>query len=153
MQDTPTTLETMSPRARWGLCLFCVALGLYPILLATGVVEPDPGQLHAPRWVVAVAGSIFVVLGLYLPFSGSKFSNNLFGALICLSFAAIGGWVALYAEPGSITGGIPFAPKGLNHLLGRGMFGFGALISLAMAVYALRLAARALREDTESSPT
>ena len=102
MHDTPATLETMSPRARWGLALFCVALGTYPILLATGIVEPDPGQLHAPPWVVGIAGGVFVLLGFYLPFSGSKVSNNLFGALICLSFAAMGAWVAFDSPPGSL---------------------------------------------------
>ena len=149
MHDTPATLDTMSPRARWGLALFCVALGTYPILLATGVVEPDPGQLHAPPWVVGIAGGVFVLLGFYLPFSGSKVSNNLFGALICLSFAAMGAWAAFDSPPGSIEGGIPFATAAFNQALGRGLFGFGALISLAMGIYALRLAARAYRENQD----
>ncbi len=66
MHDTTATFETMSLRARWGLALFCIALGAYPLLLAAGVVEPEPGQLHAPRWAVGLAGGVFVILGLIL---------------------------------------------------------------------------------------
>ncbi len=68
MHDTTATFETMSPRARWGLALFCIALGAYPLLLAAGVVEPDPGQLREPRWALGMAGVLFVFLGLCLPF-------------------------------------------------------------------------------------
>lgn len=75
MHDTTATFDTMSPRARWGLALFCLALGAYPVLLAAGVVEPEPGQLHAPRWAIGMAGGLFLVLGLYLPFSDSKASG------------------------------------------------------------------------------
>ena len=143
MYDTTATFETMSPRARWGLALFCIAVGTYPILLAAGIVEPEPGQLHAPRWVVGTAGGLFVILGLYLPFPHTKARSHALGAVICLGFSAMGGWVALFAEPGSISGGIPFLPQSINHDIGRVVFGSGALLALAMGVHALRCAYRA----------
>ncbi len=69
MHDTTATFETMSARARWGLALFCIALGAYPLLLAAGMVEPEPGQLHGPRWAIGLAGILFVIIGLCLPVS------------------------------------------------------------------------------------
>lgn len=66
MHDTTATFETMSTRARRGLALACIALGAYPVLLAAGVVDPEPGQLDGPRWAIGLAGGVFVGLGLYL---------------------------------------------------------------------------------------
>ena len=72
MHDTRATFESMSPRARWGLALSCIALGAYPVLLAAGVVEPEPGQLSAPRWAIGIAGGLFIVLGVFLPLGRSR---------------------------------------------------------------------------------
>ena len=66
------TFETMSLLARWGLALFSIAVGVYALLLTMGLVEPERGQLVAPRWVVGITGAVFVVLGIYLPLRQSK---------------------------------------------------------------------------------
>ena len=145
MRTATTRIEDMSPRARWGLALFCIALGTYPILLAMGVIEPEPGQLKAPEWIVGMAGFVFVVLGVFVSLRQTDTLSHVFGAVVCLGFAAIGCWVALNAEPGSIAGGLPFVGAEVNHRIGRIVFGLGALMCLSMALWAVRMALRASR--------
>ena len=142
MQTATARIEDMSPRARWGLALCCIALGTYPILVAVGVIEPEPGQLKAPLWVVGLAGFLFVVLGVFVSMRQTDTLSHVFGAVVCLSFSAIGTWAALYAEPGSIKGGLPLVPAHINHQIGRVMFGLGALMCLGMALWAMRMALR-----------
>lgn len=46
-------------------------VGVFVVLLAMGVVEAQPGSLHAPPWVVGLAGGIFLLAGLSLLVHGA----------------------------------------------------------------------------------
>ncbi|MDZ7717601.1 MAG: hypothetical protein U5K72_02125 [Balneolaceae bacterium] len=62
--------------------------------------------------------------------------RSVFGGLICLSLSIIGFWVAVNGE--DIQGGIPFIAEATNQVIGRVMFGFGAVITGWLAVLAFR---------------
>lgn len=62
--------------------------------------------------------------------------RSLLGGVICLSLSIIGFWVAFYGE--DIQGGIPFIAEVTNQMIGRTVFGFGALITGLLAVVAFR---------------
>src|SRR4051812_45976445 len=53
---------TLSPRQAILFGLLFIAMGMFPILIAMGVVHPDGGG-HTPMWVVFVAGMVFVLGG------------------------------------------------------------------------------------------
>jgi len=59
-------------------------------------------------------------------------------AVLVAGFVAIGGWIAFYGTPGTISGGLSFLPRETNALLGRLVFGIGALISIAILFVVLR---------------
>lgn len=46
-------------------------MGLFIVLMAADVIEAEPGSLHAPRWVVGLAGGIFLLAGLSLLVHGA----------------------------------------------------------------------------------
>lgn len=115
-------------------CL-CVGVGLLPIALATGLIEPQPGTVHAPMWVIGVCGGVFVLAGLVILSGPGKKMNHVFAGLILLSFAAIAGWVALFGLADGFSGGIPFLPQALNVTIARWVFGAGSIICIWIFIY------------------
>jgi hypothetical protein len=53
-------------------------------------------------------------------------------------FGVIGGWVALNGESNQFGGGFPFVSPAANDAFARWLFGAGAIICFAVAVYALK---------------
>ena len=62
------------------------------------------------------------------------FFSSLMGGIICTVLSALGFYVAFWGD--AISGGVPLLPEGLNTLIGRLMFGTGAVITALLAMYA-----------------
>ncbi len=121
---------------------FCIALGAYPLLIAFGVVSVQDSLVHAPMWVIGLCGVVFVCAGCAMLFATQARLHNLFGGLICLAFAAVGFWVAVFSPHEGFSGGIPFLSYDNNVTLARWLFGFGSVLTLAMFGHAMRLVFR-----------
>lgn len=116
----------------------CVAMGLFPILMATDVIRFGQSEANAPVWVIVVSGLVFVLAGLMI-LAGQKSRITAFCAiLLCACFGIVGAWVALAAPGDGFSGGVPFAPKAFNIALARWVFGIGSLISFAITIFAFR---------------
>lgn len=115
-------------------------LGLYPIAIAAGVLEVDPDSLNAPPWILALCGLVFVIAGCMVLLGQHGRINDILAALILLSFALVGAWVSLFSPAEGFSGGLPLLSRETNRLLGRVIFGLGALLSFSLFVYALRRA-------------
>lgn len=123
------------------------AVGLYFMLVGFGVL-PLPGgprNLHAPLWLVFVAGLIFFLGGLALllqalgganadgelpsdaPF-WIRLAQYLIGVTIFASFALIASWIAFGGEARSFSGGLSLLDRATNVAFARLMFGLGAAI-------------------------
>lgn len=120
----------------WGW--LCVGLGLYPISIALGLITVDESRVHAPMWVMALSGIVFVICGCMILLGRDSRLNNLFAALMTLSFAAIGVWVSLFSPPEGFSGGIPLLSNETNVMIARWVFGCGAIVSFALCGYAVR---------------
>lgn len=130
-------------RLAWGL--ICVAIGCYPIAIALGLVPVDPAEQMSPSWVVAGAGIAFVIAGLMILLANHTRANDLLAGVLCLLFAIMGAWVALFSSSEGFSGGWFFLSYEQNVALGRWVFGTGSLVSLAIAAYAFRRAAQSSR--------
>jgi hypothetical protein len=153
----------LSPRGAVVLGLLVIACGVAPIL---GALDLIPYRLTpgTPAWVGAAAGAIFIFGGAalingYALGGGKNFetqagpfvytAQQILGFCICALFAVVGGWIAF--GPGerhfTQTVTLPFWQStregGAN--LGRALFGFGALLSGAIALVALLRALRGRR--------
>lgn len=62
--------------------------------------------------------------------------RSFLGGLICLSLSIIGCWIAFYG--GDIQGGIPFIAEATNQVIGRIVFGIGAVITGLISIVAFR---------------
>jgi hypothetical protein len=149
-----------SPRTTFVCGLLAVGMGLLLVLIGFGVIKPGGKGMHAPLWIATCAGLVFMLAGISiavgaihgvsstgeLPKDAGWWSRLFYyalGLLICAGLAAIGSWVAFGPGPRVFSGtGMTFMSKGANELIGRIVFGFGAvvtwLILLAFAVTGAR---------------
>jgi len=113
-----------------------ILAGIFPIAAATGLIQVDPDSMHAPRWVIASAGGLFLLAGAAILSRRHPFLPSLILPLLLTLFAAVFGWVGLGPGEREFDGGLPFVSGDFNTRLGRGLFGsFGILIGL-VALYA-----------------
>lgn len=133
--------RSLSRRARLVLGLGCIALGCYPIALGLGFLPADGGAAKAPLWIVAGAGLVFVIAGLMILLADHARANDLLAGVLLLLFGIIGAWASLFSSSEGFSGGLPFLSRDLNTLIGRWIFGLGALICFAMCGYAFWRAA------------
>ncbi|MEM1055634.1 MAG: hypothetical protein AAGI52_08905 [Bacteroidota bacterium] len=127
------------------LGVLTLGMGLFVTAIGLGIVPVDPANVHAPMWVLAVCGLVFVIGGVAVLAHGRPGIQSAAGLTIVLAFGLVGGWVALFGDAAQMSGGIPFLPRALNVALGRGLFGIGAVLCFAFFAWGT---ARALRGET-----
>ncbi len=115
----------------------CIAFGLFFLAGAFGIVPLEPAG-DTPIWVVGMCGVVFAVAGVMILLGPQSPMTSLGAAILCAAFGAIGSWVALFAAPESISGGLPFVSAETNGKIGKVFFGLGALMSFAIAGVAWR---------------
>lgn len=138
-------VRSLSKRSRitWGLV--CIGVGCYPIAIALGLISPGAGEEMAPVWVIAGAGIALIIAGLMILLAHYSRANDFLAGVLCLVFGAMGTWVSLFSSEDGFSGGLPFLPHDQNIMLGRWVFGLGAVICFAISVYAFRRAAQSSR--------
>ena len=138
-------VRSLSPHSRLAWGLGCIALGCYPISMALGWLPVDEADVMAPLWVVAMAGLAFVIAGAMILLANHSWANDLLAGVLCLLFGITGTWVSLFSSSEGFSGGSPLLSDESNVMLGRWLFGIGALICFAISAYAFRRAAQSSR--------
>lgn len=121
----------------WGW-LF-IGSGLAVIAIATDLLPTDDANFGAPRWLIGIAGSIFVIAGLMILLGEKSNINNFLAGCLLTGMGLVGGWVGIFGSDQGFSGGIPFVPETVNISIARGIFGIGSLFCLLMAAYAFKL--------------
>jgi hypothetical protein len=99
-------------------------------------IPHDPAGVHAPRWVLVTCGMIFICGGLaVLSSTWGRHSRPqaFFGIAILLGLTAVANWVAFGPGERRFTstttiGSSTSAPRPVDDLTGRLVFGTGALV-------------------------
>jgi hypothetical protein len=142
--DKPQSLD--KGLIAWGL--LTTGLGLYPLLIGTGMVDVEPKSVHGPLWIATCAGFIFALAGISLVIRGMtgvadsdgelpktapwwlRFGYYLAGLAAVAALAAIGSWVAFGGGPRAFNMTVPFfATRDTGETIGRTVFGAGALMT------------------------
>lgn len=134
-------IRSLSKRARLVYGIGCLVLGCYPIAVALGYIPVGQPELLTPRWVIAGAGLVFVIAGFMILLADHSSANDLLAGVLLLLFGIMGTWVSVFSSDEGFSGGLPFLPRESNILVGRWVFGIGALTCFALCVYAFRRAA------------
>ncbi|NOY98746.1 MAG: hypothetical protein GXP40_06020 [Chloroflexi bacterium] len=164
MSESGTPKGTLSSMLFGGIFFL---MGSFVVLVAADIIHTDPGSIHAPRWVLAAAGGLFMFAGMTIALQGA-FSPGaqqtalyqwlqyflVLGILVSFSFVFI--WIGLgpgereFSSSSSI-GPITVSGSG-DDLMGRCMFGgFGLLMGAGTLWYAISRLLRILggRPDKE----
>jgi len=131
-------MRTLSARARLVYGLGCIAVGFYPIALSFGLFEAWEPVLHAPRWVIAGVGCVFVIAGFMILLAHHSKANDFLACVLFILFGLLGIWVSLFSSSEGFSGRIPFFSREANVIIARCLFGIGALISFSMSIWAFR---------------
>lgn len=141
-----TPMNQVSPKQGIFSGLLLAGAGVVIILRAANVIQA--GAIHAPNWVVGVAGMVFLLPGLFMMYQGvraavaphgaaavrdpNEFSiaGWLLGGSIVTGLGLIGAWVAFGPGARTFEGGVTGSA-----IEGRIAFGIGAVITLAVAAF------------------
>jgi hypothetical protein len=161
--------QPATPRQMYFYGALAAAAGLYFMLVGFGVLATPggPRNLHAPLWVVQLAGLVFVLAGAAIVIQAMGHANAsgelpadapqwmraaqyFIGVVVFACFALIGSWIAIGGESRHFSGGIPFVNHLTNVSLARVMFGFGATICWVATIAFAVSGARKLRARGKS---
>jgi hypothetical protein len=137
------------PSGLKGLLLAVPVLGMGAVIVAVGLgrVPVDPESVHAPGWVIVVAGLVLLAAGLFILQQALRIEwlKHVPGIVLFVSLLSIGHWVAFGPGERRFRGSISVfgieAPLS-SELMGRATFGFGAILVDALLIAGLIRAMR-----------
>ena len=140
----------LSPIARTALALLCVAAGLIPALAAFDLGPLDSSAINGPPWLGAVAGGMFILVGLAIAAGVTQRSGPVsycLFAILLAGFACIANWIAFRAGPRqceiAVAGLLFEIDSRGNEIACRAGFGIGAGLIDAVMIW---MSAAALRD-------
>ena len=125
----------------------CIFAGTPICMIALDFLAYDEDKIHAPDWVLLLAGGVFILGGLALLLQNRPLIVSLLGNLIVVSFAAIAAWVAMSGPSEQFSGGVPFLPHEFNVKIARIVFACVALLCALMLIPGLKHLLKHISED------
>lgn len=129
----PHRHNNLSPKARVGFGLLCVAAGILPVLASFDIGPFGQEAINGPAWLGAAAGGVFVIAGiaLLLGEDGSRSDHPLsYVLLACVlgALAAAANWIAFGPGPRECAIAVDAFENGVpaNGILCRTGFAIGA---------------------------
>lgn len=163
-----TTSTTAGPAVSWLLLGLVAAIaGAAILLVALGVIAMPEGGANAPPWVIGLAGSVFLVMGLYstalalLVWRDTELAERIVrGEALAMASWAVGlfavgvfftisAWIAWGPGPRSFTSTVDAGSIGVSgtvgESMGRAVFGVSAVTTGLVGVWMLGWGIRRLR--------
>ncbi|MDH3223893.1 MAG: hypothetical protein OEO23_09265 [Gemmatimonadota bacterium] len=122
------------------------AAGLTVVFVSLGWIPVDPSSVHAPMWVLGLAGGMFLLPGLLMCYyavrnglapDGAVFKEKpwggpgwFVGAVMVTGFAAMALWVGFGGGPRQFSGGVTGSERE-----GRLVFGGSGLVCATLAIW------------------
>lgn len=116
---------------------FFSIMGVMVLLAAFGLGPMSNSAMHAPRWVVGLAGMLFLGCGAMLVETSHQLATWMAG-LVTIGMTAICGWIALFGEDEYFSGGLSIFSDHVEVLIARVIFGFVAVLGTAITINAIR---------------
>lgn len=165
---TMTNRKPASPRTTFVCGLLAAAMGLFILLVGLGVVPVDPRSVHGPMWIAFAASLAFLLAGISIavgavngvsetgevPKDASWWMRLFYyvlGLAAAVALASIGSWVAFGPGPRAFSGtGMFLLSRETGEIVGRIVFGFGAVLTWLIAIGLAVSGARKLFTDTSA---
>jgi hypothetical protein len=160
--------KTATPKERLLIGLLFAGMGIFILLMAAGVIQPS--KANAPMWVGGLAGIVFLFAGLAVALGSMKGASEYDGELpkdapfllrllqyllglgTVAALAGVGSWVAFGPGERRFTATIGFWSGPGNELVGRVLFGTGAIFVWAMLIFFAVRGARKLFGNQAAKP-
>jgi len=126
------------------LTTLLIVAGIVISLVAVGVIPVDPESIHAPNWIIALLGLLFLGGGLATIVNPRSGLASWAAGTVVISITIVSAWVALYGPSEQFSGNFPFFSRETNVTIARIMFGCVAVLGLGITV----AAARYIRRDS-----
>ncbi|UCG49278.1 MAG: hypothetical protein JSU94_05735 [Phycisphaerales bacterium] len=118
--------------------VIALIVGLFVILVATGVIGSDEAAFRAPRWVIGLCGALFVVAGLVGVTARYRMLRRILVVVLLAALFVVAAWACVFTKAESWTVGLPFLSRRANGLIAKTLAGFGAVVLLWMLITAVR---------------
>jgi hypothetical protein len=133
----------------WAIGIACAGGGFYLVLVGLGLFSP-PSRINGPNWLGSAAGLVFFAAGLavlvrawlQVPDKQANLPDDapaiavaiqwLATLTIIVALASIGTWIAFGPGLRQFSTSLPVWGS-LAEMVGRAMFGFGAIVTWLMA--------------------
>lgn len=147
--STPRPKSGISRRAEWLFASVFLLAGLAIFAVACGWIAVDTARVSAPRWVLAVAASMFCAGGfvpMTIRLGADAWQSRLVGAVVLIGLATIFNWIAFGPGPRHFSssfaiGGSPVDRAAASEDTGRIVFGVVAgLLDVFVIAVAVRWA-------------
>jgi len=113
--------------------VFSILMGAFSIIRSMGFLPGDNLELETPNVIVALVGFAFIIAGSIILVKHQSRVYSLLAAILCLVFAIVSAWVALFSPSDEWYSNYSFVTHDVNVFIARVMSGIGALMLFAMA--------------------
>jgi hypothetical protein len=117
--------------------VFFSIMGVIILLAAFGLGPMSDSAMHAPRWIVGIAGMLFLGCGVMLIETFHRLASLMAG-LATVGMTVICGWIALFGEDQYFSGGPSMFAEHTEVLIARVIFGLVTALGAAITINALR---------------
>jgi hypothetical protein len=117
--------------------LFFVVMGVFILLAAFGLGPMSGSAIHAPRWVIGLAGLLFIGSGVLLIEKFHKLATFMAG-FVTIGITVICAWIAVFGEAEYFSSGLSLFSDDTEVLIARVLFGAVAVLGAAITVNAFR---------------
>ncbi len=117
--------------------VFLILMGVLILLAAFGIGPMSGSQMNAPRWVIGLCGLFFASGGLIVIAPTHKMASLAAGIMVA-GITVICAWVALFGDARYFSGGLSIFSRETEVLIARALFGFVAVLGIAISANAVR---------------
>ncbi len=125
-----------SSREKAVVAAFFILRGVMILFAAFGVGPMSGSKVHAPMWIIGLAGVLFTSAGVVV-IAPSQAIVRIAAGILVVGLSAIFAWVALFGEAQYFSGGLSIFSNATEVMIARVLFGLVAILGIAIAVNAL----------------
>lgn len=128
----------MHSKARILTSVLLLVSGLVIELTVFDIIPIDENLVHAPNWVIALLGILFLSGGLVIVVSPESSIATWSAGTLVIAMTLVSAWVAVYGSSEHFSGDLPFISQDTNVIIARIIFGCVSLLGLAIILAAAK---------------
>lgn len=128
----------MHSKARILTSVLLLVSGLVIELTVFDIISIDENLVHAPNWVIALLGILFLSGGLVIVVSPESSIATWSAGTLVIAMTLVSAWVAVYGSSEHFSGDLPFISQDTNVIIARIIFGCVSLLGLAIILAAAK---------------